>query len=115
MKIVRGALLLLFLVFTFSGLAFAQVTTGTPPFGSFGGGSDVIDLANLNTHITIPVLSKAGRGMPFNYVIEYDSSIWQPVTSSGSTIWQPTNAGSFGWTFTALAWLIHHNLDRSAD
>jgi RHS repeat-associated protein len=99
MKIGRGILSLLFSVMTFSGLAFAQVTAGTPPFASFGGGADAIDLANLNTHITIPVLSKAGRGMPFNYLIQYDSSIWQPVTSSGSTSWQPTNAG---WSFMAL-------------
>jgi len=36
--------------------------TGTPKFGSFGGGPfDVINLGNLNTHFTVPVIHKAGR------------------------------------------------------
>jgi hypothetical protein len=48
-------------VFATSG--FAQVQNpGTPPFGSFTGGPDIIDLANLNSHISIPVLHKPGRG-----------------------------------------------------
>jgi RHS repeat-associated protein len=113
MKISRGIFPLFVLLLTFSGSAFAQVTTGTPPFGSFAGGPDVIDLANLNTHIAIPVLSKAGRGMPFNYIIQYESSIWQPVTSSGSTSWEPTNSGAFGFTFQgvgSLRWSVTEDI-----
>ena len=53
----------------------AQVPTGTPPFGSFGGGPDIINLANLNSHISIPVLNKAGRGTNFTYDLSYDSSV----------------------------------------
>ena len=45
-----------------------QVATGTPPFGSFSGGADVVNNANLNVHVSIPVRVKAGRGMPFSYV-----------------------------------------------
>ncbi len=44
----------------------AQVTTGVPPYQSFGGGPDVINLGNLNVHYSIPVFSRAGRGTPFN-------------------------------------------------
>src|SRR6266568_9688036 len=73
----------------------AQVTTGTPPFGSFGGGPDVINLANLNAHITIPVLHKAGRGTNFTYDLSFDSSVWYPVTSGGTTSWQAV--GNWGW------------------
>ncbi len=73
----------------------AQVTTGTPPFGSFGGGPDVIDLANLNSHIAIPVLHKAGRGTNFTYDLSYDTSVWYPVTSGSTTSWQPVF--NFGW------------------
>jgi len=73
----------------------AQVATGTPPFGSFGGGPDVINLANLNSHITIPVLHKAGRGTNFTYDLSYDSSVWYPVGVSGSQTWQPVT--NFGW------------------
>lgn len=38
----------------------AQVTIGTPPFGSFAGGPDVIDLANLNV-TTITLMSNIGQ------------------------------------------------------
>ncbi len=73
----------------------AQVTTGTPPFGSFGGGPEVINLANLNSHISIPVLHKSGRGANFMYDLSYDSSVWYPVTSGSTTSWQPVL--NWGW------------------
>jgi RHS repeat-associated protein len=79
----------------FTGIVRAQVTTGTPSFGSFGGGPDVINLANLNSHITVPVLHKPGRGMNFNYDLVYDSSVWNPVTSGSTVTWNPVF--NFGW------------------
>jgi len=79
-------------------IAPAQVQTGTPVFGSFSGGPDIINLANLNSHITIPVLNKSGRGMNFNYNLIYDSSIWYPVTSNGIQSWQYATATNWGWT-----------------
>jgi RHS repeat-associated protein len=79
-----------------AGLATAQVSTGTPPFGSFAGGSfDTVNLGNLNTHFAVSLLHKAGRGTPFTYDLNYDSSIWQPVTSGSTTQWQP--AQNWGW------------------
>ena len=61
-----------------AGAAQTQAITGTPPFGSFDGGPfDVIDLANLNVHFRIPVFSRPGRGMPFVFGLNYDSTIWQ--------------------------------------
>src|SRR5882762_7159364 len=57
-----------------SGMCFGQEATGTPPFGSFGGGPDTVNLGNLNAHISIPVVHKTGRGMPFSYDLSYDSS-----------------------------------------
>src|SRR6266849_6556183 len=82
------------------GPASAQVTTGTPPFGSFGGGPDVINLANLNSHITIPVLHKPGRGQNFNFDLTNDSSVWNPVTSGSTKTWTPLI--NFGWNGTLL-------------
>jgi len=77
-------------------IASGQVSTGTPPFGSFGGGPfDTVNLGNLNVHFAIPVLHKAGRGMAFTYDLGYESSVWTPVTSSGVTQWQP--ATNWGW------------------
>ena len=85
-----------FFIILGTGNAFGQVATGTPPFGSFGGGPfDTVNLGNLNVHFAIPVLDKAGRGMPFTYNLSYDSSVWTPVTSSGTTQWQPVN--NWGW------------------
>ena len=69
---------------------FGQVTTGAPPFGSLGGGPfDTVNLANLNVHFAVPVLHKAGRGIPFTYDLGYDSSIYYPVSVSGVLTWQP--------------------------
>jgi RHS repeat-associated protein len=83
--------------------ASAQVTfpaTGTPPFGSFSGGPDIINNANLNVHYLIPVLQKGGRGLPFNFFLTYDSLIWTPSGASGSQTWQP--AKNFGWNGSEL-------------
>src|SRR5258708_7057741 len=85
-------------LFLFTALLFsllptsAQVPTGTLPFGSFGGGPDIIDLANLNSHIQIPVIHKAGRGgFNFTYDLSYDTSVWYPVTAGGTTSWSTVN------------------------
>jgi hypothetical protein len=69
----------------------AQVTTGTPPFGSFSSGPDVINNANLNAHWAIPVLHKPGRGTNFTYDLSYDSAVWY---QAGST-WQ--HVYNWGW------------------
>src|SRR5437867_2756980 len=78
--------------------AFAQLfpqTKGTPRFGTFGGGPDVINLANLNSHITVPVFHRPGRRLDFDLALTYDSSVWLNPSSSGSSAWQP--ATNWGW------------------
>lgn len=99
----RRFLLLVSLSSFIAGTTSAQVKTGTPPFGSFGGGpADVINLSNLNTNFPIPVIHKAGRGVPFNYDLTYDSSVWRPVGVSGNQNWQPVY--NWGWVAqTAVA------------
>jgi RHS repeat-associated protein len=95
----RTAIHALYLISAFlilAGSSSAQVATGTPQFNSFGGGPfDVVNLGNLNVHFTIPVLHKAGRGTPFAQDLTFDNSIWTPVTTGGTTTWQPATA--FGW------------------
>ncbi len=81
---------------SFVGIAAAQVSTGTPPMGSFSpGGPDFINLGNLNVHFNVPVFSKPGRGIPFDYILSYDSSVWTPVSVSGTKSWQPIT--NWGW------------------
>ena len=74
----------------------AQVATGSYQFGTFDNkGFDAINVGNLNVHFSLPVLNKSGRGLPFSYALSYDSSVWQPVTSNGTTSWSPI--AGFGW------------------
>ena len=85
----------LFLLAMVCGGLHGQVPTGTPPVSSVSGGPDVINLANLNSHITIPVLHKPGRGLNFNYDLSYDTSVWYPVGASGSQTWK--SVYNWGW------------------
>jgi hypothetical protein len=57
-----------------------------------------VDLADGNLHLEIPIASMPERGAnPFTAEVAYESHIWQQVTASGSTSWQPTNvANSWG-------------------
>ena len=64
----------------------AGPTTGVPPFRSFDGGPDVINLGNLNVHYSIPIFSRPGRGIGFSYALGYDSSVWLPAGA-----WVPIN------------------------
>src|SRR5580704_3619613 len=91
----RLTLVPLFLVLMHCLPSAAQVTTGTPPLASFSGGPDVINLANLNSHLAIPVLHTPGRGTNFTYDLSYDTSVWYPVGSSGNQYWEPVS--NFGW------------------
>ena len=97
-RFMAGTCLLVFLMLGVASATNGQVTTGTPPFGSFGGGPDVINLSNLNARLSVPVLRKAGRGMSFDFNLTYDSSVWYPLTSSGTTSWQDMTAATWGWT-----------------
>ena len=80
------------LVACFVPFSAAQVSVGTPPFGSFTGGPDVVNLGNLNAHLGIPVTSKAGRGLNFSFSLTFDSSVWYPLSGS----WKLVN--NVGWS-----------------
>ncbi len=102
------ALVAVVLFIASAGLVSAQVATGTPPFGSFAGSPDIVDLANLNAHWTIPVMNKPGRGTNFTYDLSYDTSVWYPVGSSGSQSWQPVqNWGWLGETEVATGYISY--------
>ncbi len=79
-----------------SALVAQNVGTGLYPHGTFDRpGFDAINMGNLNTHFEIPIVQKAGRGLPFNYSIVYDGLIWSTVTSSGTAQWTPDSAYGF--------------------
>lgn len=101
----RHKKVLLFVLFSLTALSLSptiatpQVVGGTPPFGSFSGGPDVINIANLNAHLTISMINKPGRGMDFTYGAGYDTSVWYPVGANGNQTWQLV--GNAGWFFYA--------------
>jgi hypothetical protein len=97
MKLGNLAAIALALCVLIPASASAQVTTGTPPFASFGGGPDVINLGNLNVHLDVPVRQKSGRGLDFSYDLTYDNSVWSPVSSTGTAVWTPV----FNWGWAA--------------
>jgi YD repeat-containing protein len=75
----------------------AQTATGVYAYGAFDTlGVDTINIGNLNTHLAFPILNKPGRGLPLSYNLTYDSTVWTPVTSGGSTTW--TLAPGAGWS-----------------
>lgn len=86
----------LVLTLTFGAvLAFGQTATGTPPFGSFGGGPfDIVNLGNLNVHFDVPITNRPSR-MPLIFNLSYDSSIWYPVGTGGSQNW--VSVPNWGW------------------
>ncbi len=74
----------------------AQIPVGVPRFGSFSGGPDIVNLADLNVHYQIPIRQKNGL-VPFYYILTYDSSVWQPVGTSGHQTWLPPSNSNWGW------------------
>jgi RHS repeat-associated protein len=95
----------LFCVFflSFSSAAVAQnLGTGLYAFGSFDSrGFDTVNLGNLNTHFEIPLVSKQGRGMPFQYSLVYDGLIWSSSTTTGTGAWTPTSSWGFSGQLSA--------------
>ncbi len=78
-------------------VANGQPVAGLPPFASFSGGpADTIDNGNVNVHLEAPVFSRTGRGITFSYSLGYDSSVWSPISSGGTSAWTPVP--NWGWT-----------------
>ena len=72
------------------------IATGQYTFGAYDNhGFDTINVGNLNVSFSIPVLHKAGRGLPFLSDVIFNSSAWYPVSISGSLYWNPQPG--FGW------------------
>lgn len=114
---IRTGLLLAAVLLIVASPLRAQVLTGNPrmsttvrvPEGS-------LDLGNLNVHIPVSIIHKAGRGTSFGYVLSYDSSVWQPVSSSGTQSWQlVSNWGWRGETEAATGYVTYDAYDTTCD
>jgi hypothetical protein len=87
----------LFTLLVFPKTIVGQIAgVGLPPFGSFsGGGTDTVNLENLNVNLSVPVVSHPGRGSSFQYNLAYNSLIWVPSGGTSSSWISPTH--SYGW------------------
>src|SRR5690348_6851535 len=95
MRFFSKSLLLLCLLFAACGSSFGQAATGVPPFTSFSGSPDQVNLANLNVRQTFPIFHKPGRMLPFIFDLNHDTTVWYPAASGNSTVWQLTLTGGF--------------------
>src|SRR5947207_14108920 len=83
---------------------FCQSPTGVLPFESFSGDQfESVNVANLNLHVAIPFVKRAGRGIPFFYGLVYDSQIWAPTSGHWTGApnlaflgWRGATSGNFG-------------------
>ena len=97
MPTLRGVVRVFALVVAFSIVALQgkcqTALSGNPLFSTISAnGIDSINIGNLNVHLDIPIYSRAGRGIPFNFVLTYDSNFWK---NQNGQAWIPTQ--SFGW------------------
>lgn len=86
----KTLLCLVLSLFFLTNLLHAQTpATGAYAFASFDTpGFDSINLGNLNTRFTIPIVSRPGRGQAFNYSLQYEGLIW--TNASGTWVPDPT-------------------------
>src|ERR1700739_3579920 len=59
-----------------TGWAQVPSITGSPPFVTIAGNVDAINAVNLNVHLEVPVVHRAGRKFPFTYNLSYDSTVY---------------------------------------
>jgi hypothetical protein len=74
----------------FAGTQPPDSTGVNVPLGSYAGPQN---LSNLNTNISIPVITRAGRGLNFTYNLQYNTNVWLVNDPSGVLV----NADQFGW------------------
>jgi len=78
----RETILLLAVATVLPAPLFGHAATGLQPFGSFSSGPfDIVNNGDLNVHFEIPIVSKAGRGLPF--------SSFSPSTLWSGSQWYP--------------------------
>lgn len=74
------------------GVSAAQAPgTGNYPFASFDTpGFDSVNLGNLDVRFSIPIVSRPGRGVPFQYALQYEGLVWSTGPDGfGNKTWVP--------------------------
>ena len=108
--------LLLALALTFTPACFAQTKgTGFPMYGSFDSSpADTVNRFNLNSTLTMPIVSGSARGLNFRYSLSYNSLVWAIAQPPSAAAWQPsyTNGGGplpWGWNTSQVTGAVTYN------
>ena len=86
----RRLLIAFFYILFLSCMAFGQEAgvTGFPSFAPIASGPDNLNLATLNAHFRFPIMNKAGRGLPFSFAMNYDTTpTWALGAAAGRDAW----------------------------
>jgi len=96
--LIRAAAMCGIVFLSLAALGQSANITGLPTFGTMTGGPDLVNLSSLDIHYQIPAMNKAGRGLPVQFALAYDSyPSWMfvnPVFNRPTYGWnQPLNMG----------------------
>jgi hypothetical protein len=87
------------LLFLLSSVGLAQDAAGIRPFSTSARDNpyEVIDLSNLNILVNVPIRSKRGSALPFNFSLTANFQLYKPPVGSpqvwSSPLWN--NSGGF--------------------
>ena len=93
----KRIVLLLLMFVSFLPVCGQVMATGAYAYGNFHSfGFDSINVGNLNTRFTIPIVNLPGRGLPFTYALQYEGLVWTPGSAAdGSSGWIPDQSWGF--------------------
>jgi YD repeat-containing protein len=70
-------------------------------YGSFDSSpADTVNRYNLNSIVSMPIVSGNGRGLNFQYSLSYNSLLWTIAHPQTGAAWQPNN---YGWNTSQVA------------
>ncbi|HSA92122.1 MAG TPA: hypothetical protein VLE48_03855, partial [Terriglobales bacterium] len=84
-----------------------QNRSGDLPFStSIGTDVESVDIGSGGLSVRIPIVSRPGRGMDFNFMLRYDANFLSVGTrKSGSTFYQKWNVEKRNWfTTNGMGW-----------
>lgn len=101
-------LLPLVFFFVFCATVRAQgPATGFPPYSSIESGvADATNRYNLNTSISIPIVSSQGRGTTMQFSVAYNSALWKISGGAWVSVTDLSANPTWGWNKAAVAGML---------
>jgi RHS repeat-associated protein len=97
-----GYCLLPFVLLT-ATLGFAQFDVGGNGVQATEATNGEVSLDTLNIHLDIPIVNKAGVGLPFSYALHFNNNMWTWTSATKTWIANANTYGTagVGWWYTA--------------